>query len=51
MDHLNNGIFIGIKKLYVAWNYLLWNHHVYRARLHDERIERVISNWRHRIKE
>lgn len=51
MDYLSNRIIIGIKGLYVAWNYLLWNHHVNRARMHDARIESVISNWRDRLKD
>ena len=39
MNYLINRFVIGIKGLYVAWNYLLWNHHVSRARIYDERIE------------
>lgn len=51
MDYLSNRIIIGIKGLYVAWNYLLWSYHVNRARMHDERIEGVVSDWRKRLKE
>lgn len=50
MDHLNDRIFTRIKGLYVAWNYLLWNYHVNRARLHDERIEILIPRWRQQLK-
>jgi len=35
-----------MQNIYVAWHFFLWNYHIGRARLHDDRISRLDPHWR-----
>jgi len=35
--------------VFVAWNGFWWNYHVARARLHDERISTLDSDWLEKV--
>lgn len=35
--------------VYIAWNAYMWNYHVNRARMHDDRIVQLDPEWREKI--
>jgi len=38
-----------MNRLVIFWNYFWWNYHINHARKHDDRIEKVIPDWRNKF--